>query len=384
MIPFWKKRRAAELQDLIQRYLRGQALPPRVSPAMRRMLAAIDLIQRAHGIWPQRKSDQLEQKLREIAREQRPLRRRSRSLPPNGPRLLTIKTLPTSPSPPPAAPTRKLPTARLWRRPLVVAASIILALFTLILVHATAVSLPGDLLFPIKAASRAVPASLSSNPATKASNQIGVLQDTIDEMNQEVAQHQNTDHLNQALANLKQQANNARAAVNAITDGAQHTQAIQQLDGVMGHGRTALLRLLALNRLDWHLRLAATRQLSDMGGIVLILQAVNVALHGDHQIITIQGLNFTSMLQLVLNGKLADSPVMVEGDQATVDLPLLSFDSLEIGILAPDGEAAATSMVMNNQDTSPTPIMTPTPTPRGHRGKPTPSPLPTPSPGHHG
>jgi len=243
--------------------------------------------------------------------------------------------------------SHRFPMRRVSIAVLGIAAVLMLACIGII--TASAHSLPGDLLYGVKQAEHQFTLTLADDPQDRASAQIDQLRNALADLNTVVNDGRDDDAIKLALKTVAAKTNDSLETVTALPAGPEQKAAQQDLDSVLA-GEEQALRYL-LDRVDWPMRVAFTRQLGVLGDPVPTVTHVMVRIQSNGTLlITLTGTNFSPHAELIIKGQ----PVGVVS-QSTPQQLVAVISSSEwsrgthaFGVLNPDGTAA--QMVLNGDD----------------------------------
>lgn len=278
----------------------------------------------------------------------------------------------------PLALPRRTPHARRWVTGLASAAAILVVLGVVVL-NASAASLPGDPLYSLKQFRNQIALSQAHTPATHAQVAIQQLQAAVQDLRAEVAAGHNDDAIAQAITVVAQDTSSAQGFVNSIPPGAALDQAQSDLAGALTDEQTTLRQLLPAAH--WPVRVALTRQLGALGASVPTISQITASF-GNSSLITlnITGTNFASGAQVFVNGVTITTVRSSSATQivAAVERTVWNGQTHLVGVQNPDG--TATQFTVPGRDTHDHKTPEPTSIPaagkdHGH-GTPTPDPHP--------
>lgn len=233
---------------------------------------------------------------------------------------------------------RPLPMRR-WA--VVAAAAVLVALASLGVLRAAAMSLPGDPLYGIKAWQNAVRLDQAGSPADRAQVQLQELQAAIADLRTEQQARRSDDDLRAALAVVAQMTAAARTAVAQVSASAAHDADAADLAATFQQEDTTLRQGLAVA--DWPVRVAFTGQLGALGDAVPAISAATFAPGADSVTVTLTGANFAAGARLVVNGAPLGTVQRVTPTTLTAQVAELPEGAVRVGVLNPDGTAAETT-----------------------------------------
>ena len=236
---------------------------------------------------------------------------------------------------------------RAWITVLEIAAVLILALVGIL--TASARSLPGDALYGLKQAEYQFTLTFTSDPHDRASAQIDQLHSTLVDLSTAVNNGRDDDAIRLALKLVAAKTNDSREAVAALPAGSEREAAQRDLDSVLADEEQTLRHLL--DRGDWPMQLAFTRQLGALGDPVPTVTHAMVRTQSNGTLlITLTGTHFAPQAELIIDGRPAGMVSQTTSEQlvAVISNSAWSPDARALGVRNPDGTAA--QLVLNGDD----------------------------------
>lgn len=300
--------------------------------------------------------------------------------------IATIPRLPT-PRPRHGTPGALRPTRRL----VVAGASALMAclLIGIILINASAHSLPGDWLYGIKQWQNQLTLAQAQTPEDRAKVTLQQLANALTDLRAEIADHHADANVQAALTIVTKATQTAQTAANGLPAGAARQQAQVNLAQALSAERATLTTLL--KQVDWPMRLLFTKQLGALGAAVPQITAVTVTKETGNVLLRIQGSRFLPGITVLLDGQLLGLPSTFTSTLVSLQVHRVVWDGRDhlVGVQNPDGTAAEITVPNagasngnggsnGNGNGNPTPVPGATPgNGHGHHGA-----TPTPGSGH--
>lgn len=235
--------------------------------------------------------------------------------------------------------SQHFPKQRVWIAALRIAAVLIVACVGVL--TASVHSHPGDALYGLKQAEHQLTLTFANNPQNGVSAQIDQLRSALVDLGTVVNDGRGDEAIRLAMETVSAKTSACREAVAALPAGSERQIAQHDLNNILAEEKQILHH--QLDRVDWPMRLAFTRQLGVLGDHVPAVTHVVVRTQINSMIlITMTGSYFAPQAELIINGQ----PVGKVNQSTSVQLiALISNSNLAPGANAfdvrnPDGTAA--------------------------------------------
>ncbi len=229
------------------------------------------------------------------------------------------------------------------RRMVIAVGSAITAMLVAVIFLAVASvnSVPGDWLYGIKQFGNQIALANASGPAAKAQVAVQQLQAALTDLRTEVANQRPDADVQQAIAVVVADTQNAQSATDAVPAGSDYATSQSALANVLSDERATLHSILSQR--DWSLRLICTQQLGTLGETIPAITNVQVIpVSEDSSRLIITGTNFAAGARVYIDGRLL--PAMPTGTATTLTVIAGGFESDDpvhaVGVQNPDGTAA--------------------------------------------
>ncbi len=240
------------------------------------------------------------------------------------------------------------PLARMWPRRQVVASLLatvasVIVIGAFLIVRGTADSVPGEMLYPIKAWSQNVSVAQASDPVTRARARLDNFHEAIQSLATEVTDHHNDSDIADALATIDTRGDEARGAIATLPAGSQHDLLQQQ------YGEDIAYEIQLLHQYgpasDWTTKLRFTRRLATLGVVTPTLSTVAInPMYGQQFEVEITGVDIQEGARLVINGMVVDQHVDLHNARFHTMLAALPELPFTVGVLNPDATAVVTTI----------------------------------------
>ncbi len=240
------------------------------------------------------------------------------------------------------------PLARMWPRRRVVtsllaAVASVIVIGTFLIVRGTADSVPGEMLYPIKAWSQNVSVAQASDPVTKARASLDNFHDAIQSLATEVTKHHSDSDIADALATIDTRGEEARRSIAKVPMGSQHDRLQQQYGTDIAYEIRSLHQYAPAS--DWMTKLRFTRRLATLGVTTPTLNFVAInPISGQQFEIEITGIDIQEGAQLVINGMVVDQHIDFHDTLFHTMLAALPELPFTVGVLNPDATAVDTTI----------------------------------------
>ncbi len=248
------------------------------------------------------------------------------------------------------------PLTRMWPRRRVVtsllaAVASVVAIGTFLIVRGTADSVPGEMLYPIKAWSQNVSVAQASDPVTKARTSLDNFHDAIQSLATEVTAHHSDSDIADALAIIDTRGEEASGSIAKVPLGSQHDRLQQQYGTDIAYEIQILHQYAPAS--DWMTKLRFTRRLAALGVTTPMLNYVAInPIYGQQFEIEITGIDIQEGAQLVINGIVVDQHVDFHNALFHTMLAALPELPFTVGVLNPDATAVDTTITQLHVDNS--------------------------------